>query len=225
MSVLIYRDRQTAGAATATLFAAAVLENVHLNIGITYDSVLEPAFESLRAMLSNGLLSLHGARMYQLCEFVPKADEEQGPTIYGLLKETAFAETEFSAEQYIVPISDQGNWAQICNRFESDILEHGGLDFAILGLRPDGSLLYNLAGDDLAPVTHVEKIGEEKVVSAGMATLMQAKKLIVTATGADCAEAVVKALRGSVCDKQPASYLQLHQNTIFILDEEAASLL
>ena len=85
--------------------------------------------------------------------------------------------------------------------------------------------MYNLPGAEMAPITHVELIGNEKVVTAGLATIMRSKKLLVVATGKDSAQAAAKALGGSVESDQPASYLQLHQNVTFILDEEAASLL
>jgi glucosamine-6-phosphate deaminase len=58
-----------------------------------------------------------------------------------------------------------------------------------------------------------------------MATVMRAKKLIVVAAGTDCADAAVRTLGGEISNAVPASYLQLHQNVTFILDEEAASLL
>lgn len=221
MSVLIYQDAHTAGVAAATLFAASVMENPHSNIGVTYDSILEPVFASLRSMLKNGLFSLQNARVYQLCEFVPK--DEDAVSIRKLLDDALLSETAIDEANYVIPYREDRNWAQICSDYENNILEHGGLDLALLVLRPDGSLLYNLAGDELAPVTHVEAIGEEKVVSAGLATLMQTKKLLVAAIGKDCAASVAQTLRGAVSDKQPASYLLLHRNVTFILDEEAAS--
>ena len=223
MSVLIYRDVHTAGVAAATMFASALMENPRCNIGVTYDSSLDHTFDSLRAMLSDGLFSFADARLYQLCEFVP--DSEDAASVQSLLSNALFSNVEITADRYVVPFDDNRNWVQICSDFESDILDHGGLDLVLLALRQDGSLLYNLAGEELAPVTHVETIGNEKVVSAGMATLMQAKKIMVVATGMDCAETVRHMLCGPVCDKQPVSYLALHQNVTFILDEEAASLL
>ena len=223
MSVLIYRDKQTTGIAAATLFAAAVMENPYLTLGLQYDSNLEDTFSSIRTMLQQELFSLQHARIYQLCEFVPS--EENSMSVSRLLYDSLLKDSDANEEQYVVPFANGRNWAQICTDFENDIFEHGGLDLVLLVFRPDGSLLYNLPGEELAPVTHVEKIGEDKVVSAGMATLMRAKKLIVVATGSDCAEAVAHALGGSVSHEEPVGYLQLHGNATFLLDEEAASLL
>lgn len=221
MSVLIYPNTEAAAKAAAAIFVGTALENPYATIGVTYDSVLDETFRYVRQAVTDGVLSFANHRFYQLCEFVP--GDENGPSLRSMLQETLLKEAQ--PEQYVVPYDKNRNWAEICAGFEQDILDHGGLDFTILVLRPDGSLLYNLAGDELAPITHVEMIGGEKVVSAGMATIMRSKKLIVFAAGTDAAETVSKALGGSVNDRQPASYLQLHQNVTFILDERAASLL
>ena len=223
MSVLIYPDSKTAGNVAATLLAASMIENPYETIGLTYDSVLDGTFEKLSEMVRSGLFAMQQTRLYQLCEFVPTT--EQSVSIRGLLKDAFLDAAKVRDEQYVIPYAADRNWAQICSDFENDILEHGGLDVILLALRPDGSLLYNLAGSELAPVTHVEPIGTDKVVSAGMATVMRAKKLIVVAAGTDCADAAVRTLGGEISNAVPASYLQLHQNVTFILDEEAASLL
>ena len=223
MSVLIYPDSHTAGVAAATMFAAALMENPYASVGITYDSMLEETYASMNAMLSNGVFSFGNARIYQLCEFVPT--EEQTANIRSFLEESLLSGFVPNDSQYTIPYRENRNWAEICTDYENDILEHGGLDFSLLVLRSDGSLLYNLPGAEMAPITHVELIGNEKVVTAGLATIMRSKKLLVVATGKDSAQAAAKALGGSVESDQPASYLQLHQNVTFILDEEAASLL
>ena len=146
-------------------------------------------------------------------------------SIQKLLKDAFVSATDIPSDQYIIPYSDDQKWARICSDFELDIREHGGLDIILLGMRADGSLLYNMPSIGLAPVTHVEKIGEDKVVSAGIATLMQAKKIYVAAIGESCAEALSLALRDSINDQRPASLLQLHQNITIIADRKAASAL
>jgi len=223
MSVLIYRDKQTAAKAASMMLAAGLMESPYLNFGTTYDSSLDETFSSLCNLIENGLVSFGNARMYQLCEFVPNAD--QSVSIRDLLRDAFLTNACIPEEQYVVPYNTKGNWAQICSDFENDIFAHGGLDLVLIALRADGSLLFNPVGEELAPVTHVEVIGTDKVVTVGMATIMRAKKLIVFASGADVAQTVALALGGSVSNECPASYLQMHQNTTFIMDEEAASLL
>lgn len=223
MSVLVYSDAIACGRVLSTLLAAALIENPYSNIGLMYDSILSPTFGSLSEMLKEGFISFEKARLYQLCEFVPRDD--LSVSVKELLSGEILSAACVSDAQYVVPFSEEKNWAQICSDFEDDILEHGGLDISILAIRPDGSLLYNLPGGDLAPITHVERIGDDRVVCAGVATVLRSKKIYVVATGNDCAEAVQKTLKNTITDTNPTSFLQLHQNVTFILDEQAAAML
>lgn len=221
MSILVYSDAGVCGRVLSTLIAAALIENPYCNMGVMYDSILSPAFSSLAAMTKEGFFSFEKARIYQLCEFVPQ--DETSVSVKELLFSEIMTAANISEEQYVVPFSNETNWAKICSDFEDDILEHGGLDLSILALRPDGSLLYNLPGGDLAPITHVERIGGDRVVCAGVSTVLRSRKIYVIATGSDCAEAVQKTLKSTITDSIPSSFMQMHQNITFILDEKAAA--
>ncbi len=223
MSVLVYPDAGTCGKVLSTLVASALIENPYTNVGLMYDSILSPFFHSLSDLVKENIFSLEKARLYQLCEFVPP--DELSVSLKELLFGECLSVANISDEQYVVPYAKDKNWAQICSDFEADILEHGGLDISILALRPDGSLLYNLPSGELAPITHVERIGENRIVCAGVATVLHSKKIYAVATGSDCAEAVQKTLRNTISDADPTSLLQLHQNVTFIFDEQAAALL
>lgn len=54
---------------------------------------------------------------------------------------------------------------------------------------------------------------------------MKSKKIVLLAWGEHKADSVAKAVEGTVTSDIPASYLQLHPNASFILDETAASML
>jgi len=57
----------------------------------------------------------------------------------------------------------------------------------------------------------------------GIGTILEAKKIILLATGAVKSEAVARAIEGPVTSSLTASALQLHPDVTFILDEDAAS--
>ena len=62
-------------------------------------------------------------------------------------------------------------------------------------------------------------------ISMGIKTIMLAEKVLLLASGKGKAEAVYKAVCGSISPEAPASILQLHRDVVFIVDREAASLL
>ena len=58
----------------------------------------------------------------------------------------------------------------------------------------------------------------------GIDSIFQARECILCAWGANKAKIVRTALRSDPSDQLPASFLQLHKNSVFVVDKEAASL-
>ena len=222
MSVLVFSDAQTAAAATATLLAGQLIEKPSLVLGIDSSRALTPVFHSLSAMTANGLLSWGKITVFQLSERVREAGKE---SLRSFMDESLYREISLKHAQVTTPDDASDNWADSCRSFEDAILQAGGMDVALLTVGADGSLLYNSPDGDIAPTTHVELYQGEKIVTAGLSTLMAAKKLIVLMTGREMAETARGAIRSAVNSGLPASMLQLHAAATFLLDEEAASLL
>ncbi len=222
MSVLVFSDAQTAAAAAATILAGQLIEKPSLVMGLDCASALVPAFHSLRAMTTNGLLSWGRSTIFQLSERVREEGKESFRAFMG---DALYGELSLRDGQIIVPDDASANWADSCHSFEDGILNAGGLDVVLLTVGQDGSLLFNSPDGEIAPTTHVELYNGDKIVTAGLSTLMSAKKLIVLMTGRDMAESARRAIRGAVNSAMPASMLQLHAAATFLLDEEAASLL
>ena len=141
------------------------------------------------------------------------------------MDETLYGDLALKSAQVLAPADASDNWADSCHGFEDAILQAGGMDVALLTVGPDGSLLFNASEGEIAPTTHVELYQGDKIVTAGLSTLMSAKKLIVLMTGQEMAEAARSVIKGAVNSNLPASMLQLHAAATFLLDEEAASLL
>ena len=222
MSVLVFSDAQTAAAAAATLLAGQLIEKPSLVLGVDCAPALVSAFHSLSAMTANGLLNWGKATVFQLSE---RVQEEGKASLRSFLDESLLGDLALKSAQVLAPADASDNWADSCHGFEDAILQAGGMDVALLTVGPDGSLLFNGPEGEIAPTTHVELYQGEKIVTAGLSTLMSAKKLIVLMTGQEMAEAARSAIKGAVNSSLPASMLQLHAAATFLLDEEAASLL
>ena len=57
----------------------------------------------------------------------------------------------------------------------------------------------------------------------GIKTIMQAKKILIVASGEDKADIVRDAFFGPITPKVPASVLQLHNDVTLVADEAALS--
>jgi glucosamine-6-phosphate deaminase len=222
MSILVFSDAQTAAAAAATLLAGQLIEKPSLVLGIDCAAALVPTFQSLRAMTANGLLSWGKATVFQLSE---RVRQEGNASLRAFLDEALLRELSLAEGQVTAPDDASDDWASSCHGFEDAILQAGGMDVVLMTVGTDGAVLFNTPDGDIAPTTHVELYNGDKIVTAGLSTLMSAKKLIVLMTGQKMAETARGVIRGAVNSGLPASMLQLHAAATFLLDEEAASLL
>lgn len=59
----------------------------------------------------------------------------------------------------------------------------------------------------------------------GIKTIMSAKKVLLIATGEGKAEIIYKMVAGDITPQVPASVLQLHNDTVVVVDEAAAAIL
>ena len=129
-----------------------------------------------------------------------------------------------------------------CKRYEAVVKELGGQDLQLLGMGHNGHIGFNEPADEFVKETHCVDLQEstiqankrffEKVedvptqaYTMGIGTIMQAKKILVIASGTDKAEIVKKAFFGPITPQVPASILQLHPDVTVVVDEAAGSLI
>jgi len=126
-----------------------------------------------------------------------------------------------------------------CARYNA-VLESLPRDIQLLGLGSNGHIAFNEPNTPFGSETHVVALAEstvkdnarlfsdisevpKKAFTMGIKQIMQAKKILILASGANKADAVYKTVKGMVTEEVPASVLQLHPNCILIADREAAT--
>ncbi len=126
-----------------------------------------------------------------------------------------------------------------CARYDA-LLEQLPRDLQLLGLGSNGHIAFNEPGTPFGSGTHVVTLAEStvkdnarlfddisevprKAFTMGIRQIMQAKKILILASGANKADAVYKMVKGEVTEQVPASVLQLHPDCILIADREAAA--
>ncbi|WP_406614380.1 glucosamine-6-phosphate deaminase [Mycoplasma corogypsi] len=137
-----------------------------------------------------------------------------------------------------------GNGDLVANSlsYEEKIKALGGIDFMILGIGTNGHIAFNEPGSKVTDRTREvsltkstiesnkiyfdsEKDVPKTAVSMGIGTILEAKKIILIANGESKAQAIYDAIKKPVSEDCPASFLQLHKDVTFILDEAAAKLI
>jgi len=128
-----------------------------------------------------------------------------------------------------------------CERYERSLAEAGGIDLQILGIGANGHIGFNEPGAWLVVPTHVVALRPETrqanaalfggdpgrvpahALSMGVGTILQARRIVMLATGREKARVVEQMVRGPMTTRVPASLLQLHPSVEVFLDRAAAS--
>ena len=121
-------------------------------------------------------------------------------------------------------------------RYDEHIAELGGIDLQLLGIGLDGHIGFNEPDKYFVKSTHVVDLHEstikansrffanedevpKKAITMGMVSIMQAKKILLIASGKAKREILEKAFYGSITPEIPASILQLHPDITVIYSE------
>ena len=126
-----------------------------------------------------------------------------------------------------------------CRLYEQRIKTFGGLDVALIGIGRSGNIAANEPGSGIQSMTRIILIGntsreemenseqtKETIppcsLTMGIATLLSAKSIYLTAWGEEKAEIMQKVVENSITDTLPASFLQTHPNAHVVIDLGAA---
>ncbi len=127
-----------------------------------------------------------------------------------------------------------------CRVYEKKINEVGGIDLLLLGIGQTGHIGFNEPGSGrnsktriitLDTVTRREEAKEfqgfanvpRKAITMGVDTILNAKRIILTAFGETKAKVVQQTVEEEPSSEVPASFLQLHHNASIYLDQGASS--
>ena len=125
--------------------------------------------------------------------------------------------------------------------YDEAIKADGGIDIQVLGIGSDGHIGFNEPGGTLASRTHVGVLTEQTrrdnarffdghidavpthCLTQGLGTIMEARKLVLIATGSNKAEAIAHLVEGEVSEDWPASVMQRHPDALVLVDRDAAA--
>lgn len=118
--------------------------------------------------------------------------------------------------------------------YEAAIKDAGGIDLQILGLGRNGHIGFNEPGSSLGSRTRPKTLDRETLadygagtprfsITMGIGTILEARVLLMLATGESKAEAVRRIAEGPLTSETPGSALQLHPRAHLVVDEAAAA--
>ena len=209
-------------------------------LGITTGKSPVGVFRALVDIHRNEGLSFKNVIVFSLDEFFPIYPKEQQSRNY-LIHESLLNHIDILPENIHIPDGTlpQEKVAAFCKEYESLIEQYDGLDLLILGTGVQGQLGFNEPGSYTNTRTRLVALGNEsrkavssifygienvprKAITMGLATILDAKRIILMAWGEDKANVVKAIVEGQEDSAIPATCLQKHENMEVVVDEGAA---
>lgn len=238
--ISIYPDSLAVGRALAAKIADALQEKPELVLGLPTGRTPLHLYQELIALFRNGVADFSAATTFNLDEFVGIPADHPGS--YRSFMKTHLLD-HVNLDQARVHFLDglaPDSAAEGC-RFEGEIEACGGIDLLILGIGTNGHIGFNEPSSGLAARTHRVTLKPEtrrsnaalfdgnvddvpaEALTMGMGTILDARAVVLLATGGRKADCVERLVTGPITTELPASFLQLHRNVEILLDEAAAA--
>ncbi|MFE1083356.1 glucosamine-6-phosphate deaminase [Brevibacterium sediminis] len=209
-------------------------------IGLATGSSPLRIYDELTTRHKNEWLSFAHAQAFMLDEYVGIADDH--PQRYRNVIDAEIAtRVDFAEGAVHGPEGSADDLAAASADYERKIAEAGGIDLQILGIGSDGHIAFNEPGSSLASRTRVKSLTHQTrldnarffdgdveqvpklCLTQGLGTIMEAKHIVLVATGGNKAEAVHQMVEGPISAMWPATVLQMHPHVTVMLDDAAAS--
>ncbi|MBA3684822.1 MAG: glucosamine-6-phosphate deaminase [Planctomycetes bacterium] len=242
MKLQVFRSRESAGHALARLLAEAIAEQPDLTLGLSAGNTSLYAYaELVRLFHAKGGFSFRRVTCFNTDEYVGLLPGDPRSTRY-IMNYHLFNQVDVQREQTYVPTGDAADIDAECSAYDLLIQARGGLDLLVLGLGHNGHIGLNEPGStrgshtrvvDLTPSTLAAVSGGErfkhldetpsKAITLGMAEILNARKVLLIASGLGKSEIVHRVVRGRAGPSVPATLLLNHPDLTMIIDHDAAS--
>jgi glucosamine-6-phosphate deaminase len=241
LRVTVFSSDRAAARALALRIADEIGANPVLVLGLPTGRTPVRLYHELAALGRQGRADFSRVRTFNLDEFL--GIEPSHPGSYRrFMEEHLFSRVNMPPEHIHVLNGAAPDPAAECVRYEAAIAAAGGIDVQILGIGTNGHIGFNEPGRELAARTHRVRLRPEtrrsnaalfggnvdavpaEALSMGMATILQARAIVLLATGRSKASCVERVIHGAITTELPASFLQLHPRVEIMLDEAAARL-
>ena len=239
MEVIIAGGPAEIGTLAADAISALLHRKPDAVLGLATGSSPLAIYDELVTRCAAGQISFSQVRGFTLDEYVGLPAEH--PERYRNVIDNVFvSRVDFAPGAVQGPDGLAADIPAACTAYEEAIRAAGGIDLQILGIGTDGHIGFNEPGSSLASRTRIKTLTAQTrsdnarffdddidavpthCLTQGRATILDARHVVLVATGRQKAEAVHHLVEGAVSAMWPASVLQHHPHVTVLLDDAAA---
>ncbi len=187
----------------------------------------------------SGEISFRNVVSFNLDEYcgVPPEDPQ---SYHYFMQGNLFKHIDILPQNTHIPHTNSDDLPASAEAYEIAIAQAGGIDLQILGIGSEGHIGFNELGSSFSSATRVKTLTSKTrqdnarffasleqvpkmAITMGLGTIMNARAVLLLATGLHKAQTIRDTVEGPVTAMVPASILQFHPNATLILDAAAAS--
>ena len=239
MKIIRAKDYYDMSRKAANIISAQVIMKPNCVLGLATGGTPVGTYKQLVEWYNKGDLDFAEVNTVNLDEYrgLPREHPE---SYWSFMHRNLFDLVNIRPEAIHMPAGTNMDAAAECSHYDEIIQHLGGVDLQLLGIGHNGHIGFNEPGESFDKQVHCVNLTESTIeankrffasaedvpkqaYTMGIKTIMQAKKILIVASGEDKAEIVQKAFFGPITPQVPASVLQLHNDVTLVADEAALS--
>ena len=241
MEIIIMEDKKAASCLAAKIVSKQIEKKPDSVLGLATGSTQLPLYKELIKLHKEGTVDFSKITTFNLDEYVGLSSEHPS-SYHSYMWKNFFSFINIKKHKIHIPNGLTPDISDHCKQYEGNIRASGGIDLQILGLGSDGHIGFNEPSSSLSSRTRIKTLTKKTiednstlfknpddipkhVITMGVGTIMDSKKCLMLVFGEKKGEAVKQMIEGPISSSIPASILQMHNNTIVIIDKDASSLL
>jgi glucosamine-6-phosphate deaminase len=225
----------------AHLIRQRATENRQCVLGLATGSTPVSVYRELVRMHRDEGLGFRHVVTFNLDEYWPMAPDSPH-SYHRFMHEHLFDHVDIDAANIHIPsgITSADEVEEACRDYEAAIRDAGGIDLQLLGIGKTGHIGFNEPGSNADSRTRLitldtatrldaaaDFFGEENVprhaITMGVATILEARQVLLLATGEHKAAIVRRAVEGEISHDVAATFLQRHADATIYCDAPAAA--
>ena len=217
-----------------------IKNNPKITLGLATGSTPIGTYKKLIEAYSKGIITFKEVKTYNLDEYVGLPIDHP-ETYYNFMHKYLFNHIDIQKKNIHIPFANMDNKEDSCRKY-NDMLNSTVIDVQLLGIGVNGHIGFNEPGTSFEQETFVVELTKQTredkkrffnsidevpthAITMGIKNIMNAKKIILLATGKNKAEAVKNLLFKKNTLSFPASVLHNHKDVVIIVDKDAAEML
>ena len=232
IEVIRKKNKKKVAEEAAKIVLQEIKKKQNLVLGLATGRTMIPFYNALVKLKKNEKISFTNVRTFNLDEYVGLGEKDK-KSFRHFMEEYFFSKVDLKKENINFLDGKTKNFKKECLRYENKIKKSGGIDLQILGIGRNRHIAFNEPGSSIKSRTRKVRLPEETrkvnfgslknapkfALTVGISTILNSRKILLLAFGKEKKKAVQNSLQGKISSKMPASFLRLHKNVIFVVDE------